>query len=85
MTGAKMGVVDFISRNTFAKAKIVSSYDENFVVATISKIWDSFTQLIQSKTHTVQKLNGILKLDSTSHSSNRLIAPQIPNLIHNKS
>ena len=41
MLGAKLGLVDYISRNPFAKAKKVSVYDEHFVVATISKSRDS--------------------------------------------
>ena len=85
MPGAKLGLADYVSRNPFAKAKKVSSYDEHFVIATISKNPDSFNYLIQNKTHTVQKLNGILKLHSPSYSSNRLIAPQLPTLIHKNS
>ena len=38
MPRAKMGLVDYIYRKPFAKAKKISSYDELFVVATISKI-----------------------------------------------
>ena len=41
MPGAKMGLVDYISRNPYARAKKISTYDEHFVVATISKILDS--------------------------------------------
>ena len=78
-----MGLVDYISRNPFAKAKNVSAYNENFVVATISKIRDSFKHLIQNKRHIVQKFNRILKLHSPSYSANRLIALQIPTLIRN--
>ena len=36
--GAKMGLVDYLSRNPFARAKKISTYDENFVVAKISII-----------------------------------------------
>ena len=38
MPGVKMGLVGYISRNHLAKAIKVSSYDENFVVATICKV-----------------------------------------------
>ena len=37
-----MSLVDFISRNPFAEAKKVPAYDDHFVVAKLSKIWDSF-------------------------------------------
>ena len=83
MPGAKMGLVDHISKNPFAKAKKVSAFDERFVVATISKIRDSIKQLIENKTHNVQKFNRILKLHSPSYSANRLIAPEIPTIIRN--
>ena len=78
-----MGLVDYISRNPFAKAKKVSAYDENFVVATISITPDSFKNLIRTKTHTLQKISSILKLNSHSYSSNQLIATQIPILMRN--
>ena len=73
MPGAKMGLVDYISRNSFNKAKKFSSYDEHLLVATQTKIRDSFKHLIQNKTRTVQKLNDILKLHLPSliNSANR--------------
>ena len=83
MPGAKMVHVDYISRDAFAKAKKVSSYDDHFVVATISNIRDSFKQLIQNKTHTVQSLRGIIQSHSPSYSSTRLIEPQTPTSIQN--
>ena len=83
MPGAKIGLVEYISRNPFAKAKKTSSYDEHFVVATISKTRDFFKRLIKHKLQTVKKLNGFLKLHSPSILSNRLIVPQKPSLIHN--
>ena len=44
-----MGLVDYISRNPFARAKKISTYDKHFVVATISKIRDSMKHLIVNK------------------------------------
>ena len=85
MPGAKIGLVDYISKNAFAKAKKVSTYDENFVAATIFKLRDSLKHLTRNKTHTVQKFNSILKLYSPSFSANRSIAPQIHILIRNNS
>ena len=60
MPGAKMGLVDYISTNPFAKAKKVFTYDEPFLVATISKIRDSVKYLIRNKQNTTQKLKSIL-------------------------
>ena len=85
MPGAKMGLVDYISRNPFAKAKRVSTYDEHFVVAAISIIRDSMKHLIRNKQSSIQKLNSILKLHSSSHQSNQLIAPQMPTPLNNSS
>ena len=73
-----MGLMDYISRNPFAKAKKVFTDDEHFVVATISKICDSMKHLIQNKQNTTQKLNSILKVHLPSYHSNQLIAPQMP-------
>ena len=73
-----MDLLDYISRNPFAKAKTVFAYDEHSVVAAISKIRDSMKHLIRNKQNTTQKLNRILKLHSPSYHSNQLIEPQMP-------
>ena len=65
------------------KLKKVSSYDEYFVVATKSKIWDSFKNLTKTKLQTVKKLNRMLKLHSPAQPSSKLIAPKTPSLIQN--
>ena len=83
MPGAKMGLVDYISRNSNAKAKKASTYDKHFAVATIFEICDSLKHLIRNKRNTIRKFNSILKLHSTYYSSNRPIAPQIPTLLRN--
>ena len=85
MPGAKRGLVDYISRNSFTKAKKFSACDKYFVVETISKVRNSFKQLIRNKMHTVQKFNRILKLHLPSYPANRLIAPQIPTIIQKNS
>ena len=77
MPRAKMGLVEYISQNPFAKAKKVSKYDEQFVVATISNIRNSMKHLHRNKQNTIQKCSSILKLHSPSSKSNPLIAPQI--------
>ena len=77
MPGAKMGLVDYISRNPFARAKKLSTYDEHFVVTTISKIRNSMKHLNKNKQNALQKFNSILKLHSPSFHSKQSIAPQI--------
>ena len=39
--GAKMGLVDYISRQPNQQAKVTNNYDEEFVVATITGIRDA--------------------------------------------
>ena len=77
MPGAKMGLVDYLSRNTFARAKKVSTYDEHFVVAIISKIRNSTKHLIKDKRNTLQKFNSILKSHSPSSYSKKSMATQM--------
>ena len=77
MPGAKMGLVVYISRNPIARAKKISTYDEHFVVATISKIRISIKHLIKNNWNTIQKFNSILKLNLPSSYSKQSIAPQM--------
>ena len=80
MPGAKMGLVDYISRNPYARAKTISTYDEHFVVATISKIRDSMKYLITSKQNATKKFNSMLKSNGPSYKLKRPFAPQLPTL-----
>ena len=77
MAGAKMGLIDYISRNPFARAKKISTYDEHFVVATISKIRNSMKHLIKNKQNTLQKFKSILKLHSPLFHSKQSFAQQM--------
>ena len=43
--GTRMGSVDYISRQPNQKAKSITQYDEEFMVATISRIRDAITSL----------------------------------------
>ena len=54
-----MGLVEYMSRNPFARAKKVSTYDEHFVVATTSKLRNSIKHLIKNKRNKKQKFNSI--------------------------
>ena len=72
-----MGLVDYFSRNPFARAKKISTYDEHFVVETISKIRDSMKHLITNKQNATKKLSSILKSHLPSHKLKRPFAPQL--------
>ena len=85
MPGAKIGLVDYISRNPFARAKKISTYDEKFVVATISKIRDSMKHLITNKQNITKKINSILKSHLPSHNLKQPFAPQLPTLLNTNS
>ena len=85
MPGAKMDLVDYISRNPYSRAKKISTYDEHFVVATISKIRDSMKYLITNKQNAAKKLNSILKSNWPSHKLKRPFAPQMPALQNSNS
>ena len=43
--GTRMGLVDYISRQTNQRAKSITQYDEEFMVATISRICDAIKSL----------------------------------------
>ena len=79
MPGAKMGLVDYISisRKPFARAKKIATYDEHFVVATISKTRNSMKHLIKNKQKALQKFNSILKLHSPSFHPKHSFAQQM--------
>ena len=77
MPGAKMGLVDYISRNPFARANKISSYDEHFVVSTISKIRDSMKHLIINRQTATKKFKNILKSNLPSLKVTRPFASRL--------
>ena len=77
MPGAKMGLVDYISRNPFARAKKISTYDEHFVVATISKIRDSMKHVIMNKQTATKKFQSILKSNLPPQKATYSFASQL--------
>ena len=85
MPGAKMCLVDYISRNPFARAKKISTYDEHFVVATISKIRDSMKSLIINKQKATKKFSSILNSNLPSHKLKQPFAPRLPTLLNGNS
>ena len=48
--GAKMGLVDYISRQPNQEAKVTNKYDEEFLVATITRIRDAITAIYVNNT-----------------------------------
>ena len=43
--GAEMGLVDYISRQSYQEAKVTNKYDEEFAVATITRIRDAIAAI----------------------------------------
>ena len=48
--GAKMGLVDYISRQSNQEGKVTNNYDEEFAVATITRIRDAIAAIYQNTT-----------------------------------
>ena len=80
LQGAKMGLVDYISPNPYQPAKLISKYDEEILVATLSRIHTD-AKLLQQKhniyANTLNKLyyeiqseKQIFKKLHTEHVSN---------------
>ena len=57
LPGAKMGLVDYISRHLNRKAKKVSAYDEEFIVAKIKLISSSVNSLNLNPNKSFQQIN----------------------------
>ena len=60
LPGAKMGLVDYISRDPSQKAKKVSAYDEEFIVAKLKLISKSINALELNITHSTSHLYLLL-------------------------
>ena len=77
LLGAKMGLVDYISRNPYQPAKSVSKYNEEFLVAILSSIHTD-AQLLQQK-HNLTA-NSLHKLDidiDGEHKNSTTITAQV--------
>ena len=71
--GAKRGLVDYISRQPNQKAKVTNKYDEEFAVATITRIGDAIAAIYVNTTPQTcqsQHFNSVTHTHSTraSHS-----------------
>ena len=60
LPGAKMGLVDYISRNPSQKAKKISTYDEEFIVAKLNLISKSINALELNTEHPASHLHQLL-------------------------
>ena len=60
LPGAKKGLVDYISRNPSQKAKKVSAYDEEFIVAKLKLISTSINSLELNNTKPASHLHKLL-------------------------
>ena len=69
LPGAKMGLVDYISRNPYQPAKSVSKYDEEFLGATLSSI-HSDTELLQQKHNILAPSINNLYIDIDGENKN---------------
>ena len=59
LAGAKMGHVDYISRNPYQPAKSISNYDVGFLVATLSRIHTDAKLLRQKHNTSANTLNEL--------------------------
>ena len=73
LPGAKMGLVDYISRNPSQKAKKISTYDEEFIVAKLKLISNSINTLELKTKHPTSRLYQLL----TNHSLDPQNTPKI--------
>ena len=75
LPGAKMGLVDYISRHPIQKAKKVSAYDEEFIVAKLKLISASINSLELNNTKPaphLPHLHRLLKAHTTPHRKSHL-------------
>ena len=73
LPGAKMGLLDYISRNPSQKAKKVSTYDEEFIVAKLKLISKSINTLELKTEHPASHLHQLL----TNHTLDPQNTPKI--------
>ena len=60
MNGVKMGLVDYISRHPSRKAKKVSAYDEELIVAKLKLISTSINAMELNNTKSASHLHQLL-------------------------
>ena len=67
LPGVKMGLVSYISRHPNQKAKIVSAYNEEFVVAKLKLICATVNALNLKSTEPALHMNKLLKAHDNTH------------------
>ena len=77
LPGAKMGLVDYISRNPYQPAKSVSKYDEEFLVATLSSIHTDAQLLQQKHNLTANSLHKLYIDIDGEHKNTTTITAQV--------
>ena len=82
LPGAKMGLVDYISRNPSQKAKKISTYDEEFIVAKLKLISKSINALELNTKYSASHLHQLLThhtlaMQNTSKTKIHELASQI--------
>ena len=80
LPGAKMGLVDYISRNPSQKAKKISTYDEEFIVAKLKLISKSVNALELNTEHPASHLHQLLTnytLDPQNTSKIEILDPAL--------
>ena len=80
LPGAKMGLVDYISRNPSQKAKKISTYDEEFIVAKLNLISKSINALELNTEYPASHLHQLLTnytLDPQNTSKIEILDPAL--------
>ena len=76
LPGAKMGLVDYIYRNPYQPAKSISKYDEEFLVAKLSRIHTDAKLLQQNKNISAITLNNFITKNNLKY---KVLASKILN------
>ena len=71
ISGAKMGLVDYISRQPNQEAKVTNKYDEEFAVATITRIHGAMAAIYVNITQQ-NCTTALLQRQSLTSSLNKL-------------
>ena len=80
--GAKMGQVDYISRQPNQEAKVTNKYDEEFGVATITRIRDAFAAIYVNTTEQTGQSEPFCSVNHThSTSTSRPYSTNYSNLL----
>ena len=85
LPGAKIGLVDYISRNPYQPAKSISKYNEEFLVATLSSIHSDAKLLQQKHNISAHKLTNLYHDDEGEIQNSTKHTEQVLNINYAKS